>query len=283
MNIIVHNIRNDIHGYSEIASIAKSAKDLFFDELILDFSPCSFFEANMSAPLYSVIAQVQSRVNVVEPINMKPEVQTILAKNHFLKQWKNGEVFDSNATTLPFKRFKLSVNEQFFDYLDSHMRGHGLPQMSNLLRKRFLESLLEIFQNSSEHSASEEGIFVCGQFFPSKKRLDFSIADAGIGFRDKVRSFFPDKSINSIGALRWALKEGSTTKGIVGGLGLKLLKDFIRLNKGKLQIVSRYAYYEYADKKEDFQKMKHDFPGTCVNLEINTDDASSYRLRSEGN
>lgn len=235
----------------------------------------------MSAPLYSIIARVQAMVNRVEPVNMSPGVRTILSQNHFLKQWENNKIFDYNATTLPFKRFKLSANEQFFDYLDFYMKGHGLPKMSNLLRKRFLESLLEIFQNSSEHSASEQGIFVCGQFFPSKKRLDFSIADAGIGFRDKVRNFFPGKTINSVDALRWALKEGSTTKGTVGGLGLKLLKDFIRLNKGKLQIISRYAYYEYAARNEEFQNMGHDFPGTCVNLEINTDDTGSYSLSSE--
>ena len=120
------------------------------------------------------------------------------------------------------------------------------------------------------------------QYFPNKKRLDFSIADAGIGFRGNVRRRFNNNNISSIAALQWSLREGNTTRtGVAGGLGLKLLRDFVKLNKGKLQIISRFAYYEYENDLDSFEKMDYEFPGTCVNLEVNTSDSNSYCLKSE--
>jgi len=89
--------------------------------------------------------------------------------------------------------------------------------------------------------------------------------------------------MGSCAAIKWALAEGNTTKtgNQPGGLGLKLLKEFIRMNKGKLQIASRFGFYEYSATVDSVTKLDHDFPGTCVNIEINTQDTSSYYLKSE--
>ena len=155
--------------------------------------------------------------------------------------------------------------------------------MSEGLTKRFRQSLFEIFQNAAMHSKSESGIFTCGQFFPQMHRLDFTIADAGVGIRENVRQYTGNSKMNSCTAIIWALTEGNTTKtgDQPGGLGLKLLKDFILMNKGKLQIVSRYGYYQFSASGDKCIKLDYDFPGTCVNIEINTQDTSSYCLQSE--
>jgi len=39
--------------------------------------------------------------------------------------------------------------------------------------------------------------------------------------------------------------------------------------------------YQYSTSGELLLKMDEDFPGTSVNIEINTGDTSSYRLKSE--
>lgn len=282
MNLEVGTIRNDCDGFSKIAEFAKLTRQLWLDNVSFDFKSCSFFEANMSAPLYVVIAQLRDELNEVSVKNMSPILENILRKNHFLEQFKISKKNDTNQTTLPFKVFKRQAEEQFNDYLELYMRGKGIPKMSDALTKRFRQSLLEIFLNASSHSSST-GIFTCGQFFPTKHRLNFTIADAGVGIREKVRAHLGKPKINSTSAIKWALAEGNTTKtgNQPGGLGLKLIKDFIQLNKGKLQIVSRFGYYEFTAKGESFTQMKCDFPGTCVNIEINTQDTSSYCLKSE--
>ena len=83
--------------------------------------------------------------------------------------------------------------------------------------------------------------------------------------------------------MRWALAPHNTTKRgrLPGGLGLQLLKDFTRLNGGKIQIASRFGFYEYSDGDEDFRKMSADFPGTAVTIEVNTADESTYVLADE--
>lgn len=258
-------------------------KELHLDHLELDFSECSFFEANMAAPMYAVLARAYDRLNAVSLKNMSSGVERILRKNHFLSRFGFSEEHDVYQTTLPFKIFKRGAAEQFADYLESYMQGRGIPEMSPGLTKKFRQSLFEIFQNAALHSRSEYGIFACGQFFPAKNRVDFTIADAGIGIRQNVRRYLKNNRISSCQAIEWALQEGHTTKtgNQPGGLGLKLIKEFIRLNQGRVQIVSRHGFYEYSHDDEYIDKMDHDFPGTCANIEINTDDPCIYCLSSE--
>jgi hypothetical protein len=98
-----------------------------------------------------------------------------------------------------------------------------------------------------------------------------------------VRRFFGNQEIGSVPAIRWALKGGHTTKtgNQPGGLGLKFLHDFARLNKGRIHIVSRFGFYEFNAGEESFAKMDGDYPGTVVTLEVNTADTAAYRLASE--
>ncbi len=282
MEVDVGIIRSDLSGFGKIAKLAKQTKDSFLDSIELDFSYCSFFEANMAAPLYSVIARLRDELNDVSINNMQSSVETILKKNRFLTVFNRPKLIDYNQTTLPFKIFKLTAGEQFNDYISRYMKGKGIPTMSEALTKRFRQSLLEIFLNAAIHSKSKSGVFVCGQFYPQKYRLDFTISDAGIGIRENVRRYTRRK-VNSCNAIKWAMTEGHTTKSgsQPGGLGLKLLKDFVQLNQGKLQIVSNFGYYEFNADGDSCDKMDYNFPGTCVNIEINTNDTNSYYLKSE--
>lgn len=283
MLIPISTIRSNCDGFDAIAEIAVKTKNVWLDSVEFDFSLCSFFEANMAAPLYAVIARLRDELNDVTITNVPARVSTILRKNKFLIVFNQLELADTNQTTLPFKILKLTAEDQFNDYLDAYMRGRGIPTMSEALTKRFRQSLFEIFLNASIHSQSKAGIFVCGQFYPNKHRLDFTIADAGVGIRENVRRYTRKPKLSSCKAIEWAMTEGNTTKtgNQPGGLGLKLIKDFIQMNGGKIQVVSRYGYYDFSANGESIRKMRNDFPGTCINIEINTDDTSSYCLKSE--
>jgi hypothetical protein len=154
--------------------------------------------------------------------------------------------------------------------------------MSTGLGKRFQQSLFEVFENSAFHSGSTLGVFVCGQFFPLKQRVDITIADAGITIPRKVNETFK-WNLTPEDAIRWALREGSTTKRDAqpGGVGLKLLRDFVALNQGRLQIASGSAYWELNGGTESLQSLPNPFPGTVVNLEVNTADGRRYQLANE--
>ncbi len=283
---MIHSIptlRSGRAGYDEIAKIYAIGKTLWLDELVLDFARCGFFEANLAAPLAAVLARIQDDSNEIKFQNIDPKIEAILCKNEFLAQFGFPRGVDTNNTTIKFFKFSLSEEERFGKYLKVYMNGRGLPQMTEQLKKRFIQSISEVFQNSVIHSGAKLGFFACGQFYPNLAKLDFTMADAGVGIRTNVRNHFRQETISSIEAIRWALGDGNTTKssGQPGGIGLKLLKDFIELNAGKIELVSRLGYYRYCQGSETFEKMSSDFPGTIVNLEIQTNDVKSYRLSSE--
>lgn len=93
------------------------------------------------------------------------------------------------------------------------------------------------------------------------------------------------KRMTATQAIDWAMSGENTTKtgDIPGGLGLKILRKFITLNGGKLVIVSDAGYWGIMDGKEQptVKAFEHPFPGTVVSVEVNTNDAHSYRLAGE--
>ena len=128
------------------------------------------------------------------------------------------------------------------------------------------------------------GIFACGQFFPNGQRLDFSVADLGIGMCANIREE-TGLALTPEAAIAWAVEGTNTTRrrqdGRPGGLGLKIIRDFIRLNGGSIQIASDAGYWKAQGDREETLRFERPFPGTVVNIEINTADTHSYRLSTE--
>ena len=92
-----------------------------------------------------------------------------------------------------------------------------------------------------------------------------------------------DLDLKAHAAIAWATDGQNTTKRgqIPGGLGLKLLREFISLNGGRIQIVSASGYWALERDKVTMREMMYRFPGTVVSIEIDTADKRSYKLSSE--
>ena len=277
------SINNNRSGFEALAQLYSGASSLLGDRLEVDFSRCTFFAANMAAPLGAVLARIELQFNTVEIVNVPLNVETILRKNDFLTHYDYAPIEDSHETTLPFRRIQLSDGTRFEGYVRRHAKGKGIPSMTEGFGSVFKRKLYEVFENAVIHSQSEVGVCCCGQFFPREQHLDITVADAGIGIRQNVRRHLKDQRLTSVAAITWAMQEGHSTKTgqQPGGLGLKFLKDFITLNEGRIQIVSRFGFYEIANGKETCTKMAADFPGTAINIEINTGDGATYQLADE--
>lgn len=89
-------------------------------------------------------------------------------------------------------------------------------------------------------------------------------------------------AIDSCSAIKWAMIDGNTTKkGVSGGLGLALLKEFISQNNGKIQIISGDAFYEFSHQKEVIQKLDYYFDGAVISMTFKTDDMRTYTFANE--
>lgn len=233
----------------------------------------------MSAALDVVLQRHQSAGRLVRlrwPRNSS--VANVLRRNGFLADVK----LPAAASMMPHRRFHPTDKIGFEEYADEHLKGKGIPRMTIALRDHFMIGLHELFGNVDLHAATELPVCVAGQAYPAKQRLLFTLADAGIGIRECIHRRLKRKMACGE-AINWAVSGNNTTRGgdVPGGLGLKIVREFVELNKGTLTIVSESGYWQQVGKTVNYQEIPYPFPGTVIALEIRTNDTTSYSLRHE--
>lgn len=285
MRVTLPEIRHSQAGFQALVRLEAETKACIFDDIEIDMGAITWFDADMCAPLGAILYRLGENLNTIKLTGIRPNVENILSKNGFLSHYGREKIPDRWGTTIPYRRFDVKDDRYFADYIENELIHRSeIPAMSPGLLKKFRESIFEIFSNAVLHSHSKLGIFSCGQFFPKRDRLDFSVADLGVGIRRNIKDhtsldFSPEAAID------WATQGRNTTKRgpVPGGLGLKLLGEFIDLNGGRIQIVSDAGYWLREKGKTVTAPLNHSFPGTVVTVEINTADTNSYKLVSELN
>lgn len=283
VRIDLTDIRHDYGGFGKLVELNAKVEDCVFEKIEIDMRHVRWFDADMAAPFGAILYRLSSLLNNVRLTNFRTGVEEILSKNAFLSNYGRKRIPDRWGTTIPYERFEAKDGRYFGSYIEGEfIHRTEMPKMSKGLTKKFRESVFEIFSNAVIHSQTELGIFSCGQYFPKRNRLDFSVADLGIGIRRNVKKY-AGLDLKADAAVQWATEGNNTTKRgpIPGGLGLKLLREFIELNQGRLQIVSDAGFWCCEEGRVYAKPLQAAFPGTCVVLEINTADTSSYLLKSE--
>jgi len=280
MNILA-DIDNSFESYQKLITLFDTNKNKFFDNVHVELR--QWFSANMSAALGAVLDKFTANLNDIHFDYISPQIENILLKNDFLTYYGKKREIDIHNTTIKFQKLKPTDGKYFKNYVINELiEGHtaDLPKMSEGVKEKIVEAIYEIFVNAQIHSETKF-IYTCGQFFPQKNKIEFTIVDTGIGFREKINTRFESK-LTSIQALKWAVQDKRTTKvGVSGGIGLAVLKEFVRMNRGKMQIVSNDGFYQSDGVQEIMQMFSGEFPGTIVNLQFRTDDGNNYKLKSE--
>jgi anti-anti-sigma regulatory factor len=272
------DIRTGYSGFNRLSALANDALSVSGCKVIIDCSELTWFDAHMAAPLMAIIRQSEANDNIVKFRNLNNKTKIILQKNGFFSH----RIDDIHGTTIELEEFEISEQKIFSKYVEENLQAQDLPNMSLDLKEKFYEGVDEIFTNSVIHSKTKNGIFACGQFFPRDERLDFAITDAGIGVREVIYKKL-GLEMDAVQAVEWALTGKNTTRqgDIPGGLGLKLIREFITLNGGKFLIVSNDGFWSMIKGRISKKKLDWEFPGTTTILEINTSDTHSYYLEGE--
>lgn len=275
---------NDSAGMAKLALLEAQTRDLLFDKVILDFQSATWFEANLCATLGAICHQISQNLNEIVFENIPPGMLSILEKNRFMSFHGGKDKTDYNGTTVPFQRFRKSEIKSFNEYLSTHLFTiSALPKMTSNLKREIQKNILEIFNNSATHGYGEL-IFSCGQYYPKKERIDFTVANLGRSIRRNVREFLNDKTLPSAEAIEWAVQEGNTTRRgpVPGGIGLFILRNFLRLNKGQVHIYSGDGYWNQ-DRNGTVKCLNtgNFIRGTIVTVEFNVNDSVNYKLSTE--
>ncbi len=252
----------DFDKLSELGNTVLAASG----RVILDFSNCQFLRPNAISFLGGIARLIESQGRTIEfDFGTAPDkVLAILRQNNFAHCFGHSG-FSGPGRSVPYREDRTDPNRQtslqnhIINYLSNDWLGHGWVHVSPRLRNAIVGVVWEIYDNAFEHANSSIGVYSCGQHFPRLRILQLAVADFGIGIPENVRRYLrgqgvqlsPGVQLPAPVCLRWAFQEGASTKkqGTGRGLGLKLLKDFVNVNHGALEIYSQDGYVLIRDKK----------------------------------
>ncbi len=266
-------LENGLRGYNQICQLAEALDGKRGLTVQLDFSAVRFIPGNMLAPLGAILHRTRDAGNSIFLTRVARSLHDKMYQTGFFptRQPANEEV------TLPFKRFEPHQEKQFAAYTNIHLKRQKVAAMPPELLRKFFESVDELYNNASLHSKTEHGVFACGQLYRRRHFLLFAIVDLGFGIKQVVNNWM-GSNFEADRAIEWCLETGNTTRSgdIPGGLGLKIINEFIIKNRGSLFILSDTGFLQIDGSIRTKGLMRHRFPGTVVTMKIITSDITNY-------
>lgn len=280
--IDIPDIKSNFDGYNYLCSLYHRLKNCKDKYITFNFSKANFIEANLCALIGTIFEMLEENNNIVSLENINHKIANILRKNSFLIKYGYPTLNDRFDTSLKYERLNPQEETKFYGYIkDELFSKTDFPSLSNRLRSEITKNIFELYENARTHGKCNF-IHICGQFFPKapKKPLHFTIVDKGITIKENVCNF-RGESLSGSETIQWAIVRGNSTKQEVGGLGLGIIFEFIKLNKGKIHIVSADGYYEFSNGQETTKTLSNPFDGTLVNLTFDLTDKHYYYLEEE--
>ncbi len=257
-------------------------------EVEFNFSQCDFLRPNAVVFLGGLARLIESRFGIVlfDWNSLTSDwVRTNLMQNGFAGQFGYPSSGWS-GNSIPYREDRAMDANAIMDYLTDYWIGRGWVNVSQRLRDAIVGRMWEIYNNAFEHADSPIGVFSCGQHFPRRNELVLSVIDFGHGIAANVRNYLNQdpraSQIKASQCLRWAFLPGTTTRpnGMARGMGLDLLKRFIQINNGKLEVYSNEGYAVIDANGERYEDRQMFFEGTIFHLTLLCDE-SYYQLADE--
>ena len=280
--IDIPNIKSNFDGYNYLCSLYHQLKNYKDKNIVFNFSKANFIEANLCALIGTIFEMLEENNNIISLENINHKVVNILRKNSFLIKYGYPTLNDRFDTSLKYERLNPQEETKFYEYIKNELFSKtDFPSLSDRLRSEITKNIFELYENARTHGKCNY-IHICGQFFPkaSKKPLHFTIVDKGITIKENVCNFLA-KNLSGSETIQWAMVRGNSTKKEVGGLGLGIIFEFIKLNNGKIHIISADGYYEFSNGQEITKVLLNPFDGTLVNLTFDLTDKHHYYLAEE--
>lgn len=270
-------VKNDYEGFEFFANCYEKLISVRNKYVIFNFSPTTWFEANLVSVLSSIAEMLRMNECRVGMSNVSNSIKTIFKKNGFYTHYNLGVVSDTYDSTIPFKKFNCEDEEGFTTYLNEEVIPKIKLPLNEFQKRRFKNCLQEVFVNVGLHAHSEN-VFTCGQYYHVGEKVAFTITDIGqtIGFNVRRKLSY---EIIDCDAIDWATEFGNTTKiAKDGGIGLNLIKKYMSDN-GIFQIISGDGFWQQKHGDVYYNQMNAYFGGTIVNI---ISDLSNNMQFSEG-
>lgn len=238
-----------------------------YQDLVLDFTRCT---AAMPAPMLGLCAETTNlRENGIDVTLILPTderltrlfinanwAHTIDPANHRRSSYRG-------YVNLPVIRYQShddqpGVINRLVESILSSVPGIAREDLAAVEW-----SLNEVTDNVLVHAQASEGGFVQLSNFGARRRVEFSVADAGVGIPSTLRQRFPGLTDPEL--IEKATKEGVTRDPSLGqGNGLYGTLRVASANGGSFHILSGYGLLRYANNELRLTNERVPFPGTLV-------------------
>lgn len=270
-------IYTDATGIRQILTFYSACKEYNNCIISINLDKTEWFDGNLCAFLGALLYRlsIDNNLRFTMDASQVSAKCRILFANNFLPIDQNLEQYKTDSC-LPFKGFYPKQKDEFFQYLENDLFSHqAMPKLDVETREKLIDDLTEIYANIDKHAETEQPFFVCGQYYPYKHSLHFTICDLGIGFFKKINQQKPEEIRSCGDAILWALAGNSTKPDAPGGSGLKNLYRYLKENKGAMQIYT--GDYGWCSKTagsilypEGIKQLNTEYIGSAINLEFNT-------------
>ena len=192
----------------------------------------------------------------------------------------------------PASFFQLQNKNDVIQIVSENISKRIPVQMTEKLKDILVSLIGEVYNNAMEHSESE---YIIGNCYnetnddSDNSRMCFYCYDAGIGIIKNVRRYLrieDDLSFRryerSSKLLKWALKQGNTTKKPPRGVGIDWLLNFAKVNSGYVRICNENVLFEQnTEGKITYQKLNNSFCGLFFEMHIMEAPDVIYKLKGE--
>lgn len=248
--------------------------------IIFDFNRISFLQTYQIVILGCLIEHLVQRFGIIPQfIGGSDGLNGHLNNIKFKSYWNPGFNRDKyteahNSTTLCLWHISKPMIEaygmQVQDYFRrSHFIGMDLQPLAS--------SLVEVFNNIFDHSASPIQGYVLTQHFPKINELSFVVSDLGVGIPNSInlyKSKIGEIPLPDHLAISKSLERGVTSKSSPqnAGFGLANVLEFIEDSNGSIEIYSGNGYFY---KKAGNTPVNHylsnfNANGTLIEVKIDT-------------
>jgi anti-sigma regulatory factor (Ser/Thr protein kinase) len=274
-------LNGDYRGFHRLFRISDLVRNST-DDIEFAFGGCNFLAPNAVSFIggLTVLALREGRQVFFDRTNLPDEVRSHIERNGFLDAFQLGNNRRIKDTTVPFRVDEQEDTNAFTDYLANFWLTDDRIHIEPNLRNALVSCVIEAYINVFDHADSQVGVATCGQFFPKIKELTLTLVDFGVGIPHNVRAFLREPDKPDIDAIGWAFQAGNTTKRDKSsrGLGLKLLKNFVQKNNGKLEVYSDNGYIALDSSGEHTFNYGTKFSGTVIQITLRCDDLQHYAL-----
>lgn len=284
---IATRLRADKEGFLFLADLWDKVSCLTGGKVLFRFDAVKEIDANLSSALGAMLdSATRNGVSMFLNTPHEKNAKRALARIGFLDAFSVKTNVEERENFITYKCFSVKESLEFKEYIHSDLlQKQRFPQCTKKAEEKIIESIYEVFANAVSHGGCEK-VYICGECHESNNRplLEMTITDLGRTIPENVNDFLVGKGAKALSAeetLLWAFQEGNTTKSIPGGLGLAILKDFMDLNEGEIQMVSGGAMLEYRKRSFTTAFLEKPFPGAIVNLKFNCADQKAYSLKNE--